>query len=535
MSKLESVERAEISAPYLEGSSKVLTPEALEIVATLDRQFSSHVSELMKERAERQKLIDSGVLPDFPEDNWVRTSEWSVSKIPKDLLDRRVEITGPAGDRKMVINALNSGASTYMADFEDSLSPTWEQIILGQLNLMDVVDKTIRLVTPEGKVYALGEETATLIVRPRGLHLLEKHFLVQGKPVTAPLFDFGVFLHHNAGKLRKQGSGPYFYLPKLEGAKEARLWEHVLSSAEDYLGLSRGTIKVTVLIETLPAAFEMDEILYELRRHIVGLNCGRWDYMFSFIKKLKNHPHFVLPERSQLTMDKGFLAPYVDLLIKTCHRRGAYAIGGMSAYIPVKDNQAANNAALAKVSADKKREFALGHDGTWVAHPGLVGIAMDAFSRMDGPNQLRVRRFEVTVTRDDLLLVPRGTITMEGVVLNVNVGLRYLESWLSGRGSVPINNLMEDAATTEICRAQLWQWVRNRVTLADGRTVTAKMVRDLITDQVALMSNARGQAEAEKVQLAGKLFAQMATAEEFPEFITIPAYDELLAIEGRRP
>ncbi|MDA4126629.1 MAG: malate synthase A [Thaumarchaeota archaeon] len=534
MSTLESVERAEVVAPNLDGSSKILTPEALEFVAALDRTFSPLVSVLLRERAERQKLIDSGVLPDFPADTGVRTSDWSVSEIPTDLLDRRVEITGPAGDRKMVINALNSRASTYMADFEDSLSPTWEQIVQGQVNLREVVDGTIRLVTPEGKVYALREETATLIVRPRGLHLLEKHVLVEGKPVIASFFDFSLFLHHNAGKLRKQGSGPYFYLPKLEGAKEARLWEQVLSAAEDYLGLSRGTIKVTVLIETLPAAFEMDEMLYELRRHIVGLNCGRWDYMFSYIKKLKSHPQFVLPDRSQLTMDQGFLAPYVDLLIKTCHRRKAYAIGGMSAYIPVKDDEAANNDALAKVRADKEREFALGHDGTWVAHPGLVGIAMDAFSRMVGPNQLRVRRNDVSVSRDDLLRVPQGTITMEGVATNVSVGLRYLESWLTGKGCVPINNLMEDAATTEICRAQLWQWVKNRAILADGRMVTSKMVQDLISSQVTSLSSARSQADAGEVLLAGKLFAQMATAEEFPEFITIPAYEELLASEGRR-
>jgi malate synthase len=533
LSTLESVERAEVVAPDIEGSSRVLTPEALELVAALDRRFSPQILALLQERAERQKVIDSGVLPDFPADTGIRTSDWSVSEIPTDLLDRRVEITGPAGDRKMVINALNSGASTYMADFEDSLSPTWEQIVQGQVNLMDVVNGTIRFITTEGKVYALGDETATLIVRPRGLHLLEKHVLVEGKPVSASLFDFGMFLHHNAAKLRKQGSGPYFYLPKLEGAKEARLWEQVLSAAEDYLGLSRGTIKVTALIETLPAAFEMDEMLYELRKHIVGLNCGRWDYMFSFIKKLRDHPQFVLPDRSQLTMDGGFLAPYVDLLIKTCHRRRAYAIGGMSAYVPVKDDKAANEAALARVRADKDREFALGHDGTWVAHPGLVGIAIDAFSKMVGPNQLKMRRTDVSVTREDLLRIPQGNVTMEGVVSNVSVGLRYLESWLSGRGCVPINNLMEDAATTEICRAQLWQWVRNNATLADGSTITSEMVRDLISAQVNLLTKTRSQAESEKINLAGKLFADIVSAEDFPEFITIPAYDELLALEGR--
>jgi malate synthase len=533
LTSLESIERAEVAASDLEGAQRVLTPEALELVAALDRRFSPSVSELLQGRAERQRLIDSGVLPDFPEDSGIRTSEWSVSDIPTDLLDRKVEITGPAGDRKMVINALNSGASTYMADFEDSLSPTWEQIIHGQINLMDAVDRTIRLVTPEGKVYTLGDETATLLVRPRGLHLVEKHVLVEGKPVIASFFDFAIFLHHNALKLLKQGSGPYFYLPKLEGAKEARLWEKVLSAAEDYLGLSRGIIKVTALIETLPAAFEMDEMLYELRKHIVGLNCGRWDYIFSFIKKLRSHSQFVLPDRSQLTMDKGFLAPYVDLLIRTCHRRKAYAIGGMSAYIPVKNDPTANGAALAQVRADKKREFALGHDGTWVAHPGLVSIAKEAFSPMVGPNQMRVSRNEVNVARDDLLRVPAGTITKEGVASNVTVGLLYLDSWLSGKGSVPINNLMEDAATTEICRAQLWQWVRNNATLADGRTVTAEMVQDMISNQVASLSRTKDQAEAGRVVLAGKIFARIATSEEFSEFITIPAYEELLGLERR--
>lgn len=519
-----------LPAPF-DGSTRILAPEALELVAALHRRFSQEVHGLLKERTERQNLFDSGVLPDFPEDDGVRSSEWSVADIPADLSDRRVEITGPAGDRKMVINALNSGASTFMADFEDSLSPTWEGVILGQLNLAEAVDRTIRLVTAEGKVYALKENTATLIVRPRGLHLREKHVVVGGEPVPAAFFDLGLFLHHNAEKLRKKGSGPYLYLPKLEGAKEARLWERVLSASEDYLGLPRGTIKVTVLIETLPAAFEMDEILYELQRHVVGLNCGRWDYIFSYVKKLRNRPQFVLPDRAQLTMDTGFLAPYVDLLIKTCHRRKAYAIGGMSAYVPVKGDESANRAVLEKVRADKEREFALGHDGTWVAHPGLVGIAKEAFSRMAGPNQLGVMREEVTVTRDDLLRVPRGTITAEGLASNVSVGLRYLESWLGGRGCVQINNLMEDAATAEICRAQLWQWVKNHALMSDGRAITPNAVLDLISRRVTALSNESGLKDSPRVSRAGKLFAQMVTADEFPDFITLPAYEELLAME----
>lgn len=527
----ESMERARVIAPDVAGTSRVLTSGALEFVVALHRGFSPGLHTALQEREARQRLLDLGVLPDFQSDEGIRSSEWRVAEAPADLLDRRVEITGPAGDRKMVINALNSGASTFMADFEDSLSPTWRQVVQGQVNLIDAVDGTIRLVTDEGKVYALGEKTATLIVRPRGLHLSEKHVAVGGEPVPASFFDFGLFVYHNADRLMKKGSGPYFYLPKLEGAKEAKLWEQVLSSSEDLLGLPRGTIRVTALIETLPAAFEMEEILYELREHIIGLNCGRWDYIFSFIKKLRNNPEFVLPDRAQLTMDGGFLAPYVDLLIQTCHRRRAYAIGGMSAFIPVKGDESINRAALEKVRADKEREFTLGHDGTWVAHPGLVQIAKDVFSRMTGPNQLEVRR-EVRVTRDDLLRVPKGTITKAGLSSNVGVGLRYLESWLGGRGSVPINNLMEDAATTEICRAQLWQWVKHRAHLDDGTPVTPELAREYISNQALTLSNNRSPEDASRVSLAGRMFEQMVLADEFQEFITIPAYEQLLAMEG---
>jgi malate synthase len=532
LSSLETVDRAKVSAPVVDGSERVLTPGALEFIAALHQKFSKTLAGLLQEREARQRLFDSGGLPDFPADDGTRSSEWTVAEIPSDLIDRRVEITGPAGDRKMVINAFNSGASTFMADFEDSLSPTWEQLIHGQTNLKEAVERSIRLVTQEGKVYALAEKTATLIVRPRGLHLIEKHVKVGEEPVPASFFDFGVFLINNAEALRRSGSGPYFYLPKMEGAKEARLWEQILLASEDYLGLPRGTIKVTVLIETLPAAFEMEEILFELRGHIVGLNCGRWDYMFSFIKKLRGHPKFLLPERSQLTMDGGFLAPYVDLLIKTCHKRRAYAIGGMSAFIPIKGDEAKNEAALAKVRADKDREFRLGHDGTWVAHPGLVAIAKEAFSQMKGPNQLNIKRDEVVVKRDDLLRVPAGTITNEGLDSNVSVGLRYLENWLGGKGCVPINNLMEDAATTEICRAQLWQWIKHGGRLSDGTPITKELVTGLISGQVSSLSTGLGQPDSSRIALAGRIFEQMVTNDEFVEFITIPAYDALVSREG---
>jgi malate synthase len=531
LNTLEPVESVQVNATDVPGSSRVITPEALEFVAALHRRFAFALRDILQGREAKQRFIDSGILPDFTADEGIRTSKWAVAEVPDDLLDRRVEITGPAGDRKMVINALNSGASTFMADFEDSLSPTWEQVVNGQINLMEAVERTIRLVSDEGKVYALDHKTATLIVRPRGLHLSEMHVTVGGEPVPAPFFDFGLFLYHNAEKLIKKGSGPYFYLPKLEGAREARLWEQILSASEDYLGLPRGTIRVTVLIETLPAAFEMEEILYELRRHVVGLNCGRWDYIFSYIKKLRNHPEYVLPDRAQLTMDGGFLAPYVDLLIEVCHRRGAYAIGGMSAFIPVKGDEAANEAAIKKVSEDKEREFAHGHDGTWVAHPGLVKVAKDAFSHMRGQNQLGVKG-QVKVTRDDLLRVPRGTITMAGLSSNVEVGLRYLEAWLGGRGCVPIHNLMEDAATTEICRAQLWQWVKYRARLEDGTPVTADLVRELTSRHASAISKGRSAGELARVSLAERMFLQMVLEDSFQEFITIPAYNQLISMEG---
>jgi malate synthase len=535
LSSLSSISRVEVHGRLEPGFSTVLTSDALEFVKSLQRAFSSEIKELLAERRRRQVRFDSGDFPNFLQGTeHARNSNYRIAGIPTDLLDRRVEITGPAGDRKMMINAMNSGASTYMADFEDSQAPTWRETVQGQVNLREAVLGTIRHVTPEGKVYIPKAETATLIVRPRGLHLPEKHLMIDGEPAAAALLDFGFYLYHNVDALRKKGTGPYFYLPKIESHLEARLWGKVCSRAEDYLGLGRGTIKLTVLIETLPAAFEMDEILYELRDRVVGLNCGRWDYVFSFIKTLRNHAEYLLPDRAQLTMDKGFLAAYVDLLIKTCHRRGAYAIGGMSAYVPVKTDEAANELALQKVRSDKEREVKLGHDGTWVAHPGLVELAKEIFDAgMTGANQLHVLRREVNPSREDLLQVPAGTITSAGVGTNVAVGLTYLDSWLGGRGCVSINGLMEDAATSEICRAQLWQSVRHRATLEDGRRLTAEMVRGMISNEVdRMLSTDDGAGSEARTRAAGSLFMDL-VAGEFTEFLTLPAYEELLAMEAR--
>ena len=525
-----SLERVVVRAPADRDFAEILAPDALEFVASLQRSFSHERKWLMGERKRRQALFDAGAFPDFLEETKsVRDSTWSIAGVPPDLVDRWVEITGPAGDRKMMINALNSGASTYMADFEDSQSPTWRESVGGQVNLRDAVRGEIKYVSPEGKVYLPNPKVSTLIVRPRGLHLVESHMAVEGEPVAASFFDFGLFLYHNVDALRKKGSGPYLYIPKLESHLEARLWERACSRAEELLGVPRGTIKLTVLIETLPAAFEMDEILYELRDRVVGLNCGRWDYIFSYIKKLGNHSGSLLPDRSQVTMDKGFLAAYVNLLIKTCHRRGAYAIGGMSAYIPVKTDEAANEAALQKVRADKEREARLGHDGAWVAHPGLVPIAREAFARAaSGPNQLHVLRDDVDVARRDLLASPGGSVTMAGLRTNASVGLRYLASWLDGRGCVPINGLMEDAATSEICRAQMWQWVKHGAHLDDGREVTPGMAIQVISTEAARLA----EGDAGRVRAAQKILTTLTIAENFTEFLTIPAYDELMAGES---
>jgi len=499
--------------------TEILTPEACCFLTKLAREFESRRRELLHQRQTRQRAIDAGAMPDFlPETADIRESEWTVAPIPHDLLDRRVEITGPP-DRKMIINALNSGASVFMADFEDSNSPTWKNNLEGQTNLRDAVDGTITFISPEGKRYELNDRVATLVVRPRGWHLEERHFLVDGKPISASLFDFGLYFFHNTQRLIDKGSGPYFYLPKMESHLEARLWNDVFCFAQDELGLLRGTICATVLIETILAAFEMDEILHELRWHSSGLNCGRWDYIFSFIKKFRNRPDFVLPDRSIVTMEKHFLKSYVDLLIQTCHRRGIHAMGGMAAQIPIKNDPAANEKALEKVRQDKLREVNAGHDGTWVAHPGLVPIAKEVFdTHMKAPNQIGRRREDVHVKAKDLLTVTEGQITEEGLRWNIDVGLQYLESWLRGSGCVPIYNLMEDAATAEICRSQVWQWAKHGARLSDGRPVTHEMIRQVIAEQ-------RSKLKGGRIEDAADIFLRMMTRDDFAEFLTLEAYD----------
>ena len=470
-------EGIEVLGPIGPQYDEILTPEALRFVASLQRTFGARREELLARRVEAQKRIDSGVLPDFlPETEEIRKGDWKVAPIPPGLEDRRVEITGPV-DRKMVINALNSGASVFLADFEDANSPTWANCVEGQRNLRDAIDGTIDYRAPEtGKEYRLNEKTAILMVRPRGWHLLEKHLLVDGKPCSGSLFDFGLYFFHCGKRLLAKKAWPCFYLPKLEHHLEARLWNDVFVKAQEDLGIPNGTIRATVLIETILGAFQMDEILWELKDHSAGLNCGRWDYIFSFIKRLGRLPGFLLPDRGLVTMEKHFLASYVTLLIRTCHRRGIHAMGGMAAQIPIKNDPAANEAALAKVRADKLREVKAGHDGTWVAHPGLVPIAMEIFDAgMPQPNQIATAMPTAEITAKDLLTVPEGPVTEKGLRQNLNVGILYLEAWLRGNGCVPLYNLMEDAATSEISRTQVWQWLKNRVTLADGRTLTPEL------------------------------------------------------------
>jgi malate synthase len=508
------------AVPSVEVESQVLTADAREFLSELARKFEKRRQELLARRRVRQKEIDGGHLPDFlAETAEVRKGDWRVAPIPADLRDRRVEITGPV-DRKMIINALNSGANVFMADFEDSNSPTWQNNIEGQANLQDAVRRTISFVSPEGKKYALNPQVATLLVRPRGWHLNERHFQVDGAPISGSLFDFGLYFFHNAKELIRRGTGPYFYLPKMESHLEARLWNDVFCIAQDRLGIARGTIRATVLIETILAAFEMDEILYELREHSSGLNCGRWDYIFSYIKKFRNRPDFVLPDRSMVTMEKHFLKSYVELLIRTCHRRGIHAMGGMAAQIPIKNDPGANEKALEKVRQDKLREVHAGHDGTWVAHPGLVPIAKEIFdAHMKGANQIDRVLDDVHITPKDLLAVTEGKITEQGLKWNIDVGLQYLESWLRGNGCVPIYNLMEDAATAEICRAQVWQWVRHGARLSDGgRPITQEMVRACIAEQKKKLTGARAED-------AGAIFDRMMTSADFPEFLTLVAYD----------
>ena len=523
----------EILGPIKPGFDEILTPEALAFIAELEGRFGSERLRLLDVRQKRQALIDAGERPDFlPETKPIRDADWKIAPLPHDLLDRRVEITGPV-ERKMVINALNSGARVFMADFEDASCPSWTNLIEGQINVRDAVRRTISHEDPAtGKKYALNEKVAVLKVRPRGWHLDEKHVRYEGEAISGALFDFGLYVFHNAKELLARGSGPYFYLPKIESHFEARLWREVFVVAEDYLGLPHGTIKATVLIETILAAFEMDEILYELRDHSAGLNCGRWDYIFSFIKKFRNDPAAVMPDRSTVTMDVHFLQSYSLLAVKTCHRRNAPAIGGMAAFIPVKDNPEANEAVFSKIRADKEREASNGHDGTWVAHPGLVPVAMEVFDAyMPNQNQIHRRRDDVRVTAADLLAVPKGPKTEGGLRQNVAVGIGYVEAWLRGVGCVPLFNLMEDAATAEISRTQVWQWLHHGAALDDGRTVTLELVDQVIAEELAAWKGRLGDAAfaAGRWDDAAALFRDLVARREFTEFLTLPAYDRIVA------
>ena len=518
-----------ITGAYVDGCESVFTQEALAFVAGLARKFTARRDELLAARVKVQEKLNKGELLDFlPETKDARSGDWKIAGIPADLQDRRVEITGPV-ERKMVINALNSGAKVFMADFEDSLSPVWEAVVQGQVNMRDAVNRTITYTSQEGREYKLNKDTAVLIVRPRGWHLNEKHILVDGKEVPGAFVDFGIYFYNNAKKLLKHNTGPYFYLPKTEHYKEAELWRDIFNYAEDTLKLERGTIKVTLLIETINAAFQMDEIIYVLRDYCVALNCGRWDYIFSFIKKFHSRPDFVLPERAQVTMTTHFLRSYSQLLIKTTHRRGAMAMGGMSAFIPVKGDEAANEKAIAAVRADKEREAGDGHDGTWVAHPGLVPIAKEVFDRiMPNANQLDKKREDVNVTAKDLLQIPQGNITEAGLRNNISVGLQYVAAWLGGNGCVPINNLMEDAATAEISRSQIWQWVHHHSKLSDGRQVTFELFKQLLGEETAVVKDKSGKAyDAGLFARASSLLEELVKQKEFTEFLTLPGYKAL--------
>jgi malate synthase len=520
-----------VTAPISSDFAEILTPAALNFVATLARACTATRAELLQRRQQRQQRIDAGEQPDFlPDTIDIREGDWTIAPVPADLLDRRVEITGPV-DRKMIINALNSGAKVFMADFEDANAPNWENTIRGQINLRDAIAGSIDFVSPEGKAYRLKPTIATLMVRPRGWHLHDKHVLIDDQPVPGGVLDFGLFMFHNARALIEKGSGPYFYLPKLESHREARLWNDLFVLAQQELGIPRGTIKATVLIETILAAFEMNEILYELREHSAGLNCGRWDYIFSYIKKFRNQPQCILPDRAQVTMTTHFMRSYSLLAIQTCHRRKAHAVGGMSAFIPVKSDPEANERAFEQVRADKQREATDGHDGTWVAHPGLVPVALEVFDRvMPQPHQIDKRREDPHISAADLLQVPEGTITEAGLRTNVSVGVQYLAAWLDGAGAVPINNLMEDAATCEISRAQLWQWIRHpKGVLTDGRTVTIELFRQVLAEELNQIRAQVGdeQFQQRKYQLAGQLFDSITTDDQFVEFLTLPAYQYL--------
>ncbi|ULH14153.1 malate synthase A (plasmid) [Deinococcus sp. KNUC1210] len=510
----------DLTAAVSSDAAAILTDEALAFVAALHRQFEPRRRELLAAREARQLRIDAGEQPDFlPETAEIRHGNWKIAPLPADLQDRRVEITGPV-DRKMIINALNSGARVFMADFEDASSPTWENCTQGQVNLRDAVRREISL-DQNGKQYRLNERTAVLLVRPRGWHLPEKHLTVDGDEVAGAFFDFGLYFFHNAHELLARGSGPYFYLPKMESHLEARLWNDVLSYAEEQLGVLHGSSKATVLIETILAAFEMDEILYELRDHSAGLNCGRWDYIFSFIKKFRQDGNKLLPDRARVTMATHMMESYSKLAIQTCHKRGAPAIGGMSAFIPVKNDEAANERAFAQVRADKEREAGNGHDGTWVAHPGMVALATEVFDQlMPTPNQIDSGKQQgIQVSAKDLLTPPEAVVTEAGVRTNISVGVQYLAAWLRGSGAVPIHNLMEDAATAEISRAQLWQWLHHSVTLDDGRVLTQALMDELFADELSKLGP--------DVAHAGPLFRDVATRTPLVEFLTLPGYQEL--------
>ncbi len=504
----------------------IFTPDLIDFLVALHQNFNHQRLELLKERKRNQQAFDQGTLPEFlKETEEIRNTDWVCASLPEDLLDRRVEITGPV-DRKMIINALNSGAFTFMADFEDSSSPTWENCIQGQVNLSDAINRTIDFVNEKGKSYTLNEKTAVLLVRPRGLHLPEKHIEINGEEASGSLTDFGIYFFRNAKKLLENGTGPYFYLPKLEHYKEARWWNEVFVFAQNYLGIPQGTIKATVLIETITASFQIDEILFELKDHSAGLNCGRWDYIFSYIKKFRNLPEFIVPDRDQVTMTSPFMSAYSKRVIEICHKRNVHAIGGMAAQIPVKDDDEANNIAFEKVKSDKEREVKNGHDGTWVAHPALVSVAKEIFDQyMPSKNQID-KKFEYHITESDLLEIPKGDITEKGVRKNINVGILYLESWLMGVGAAAIYNLMEDAATAEISRTQIWQWLKNEAILSDDRTLTRNMILQWENEEMDNIEKYVGEARFRngKFNLAKELFNELIFSKNFEEFLTLKAY-----------
>jgi malate synthase len=507
---------------------EILTDEALTFITVLHEKFNEERLTLLESRVNQQKVFDEGKFPAFPtETAAIRDNEWTAGTIPHDLQDRRVEITGPV-DKKMIINALNSGAKTFMADLEDSNAPTWKNTIEGQQNLIEANKKTISLVDlKRAKTYALNQETAVLLVRPRGLHLNERHIIINNQKASGSLVDFGLYVFHNTQTMMQNRTAPYFYLPKLEHYLEARWWNKVFEFAQEYLEVPNGTFKATVLVETITASFQLDEIIFELKDHIVGLNCGRWDYIFSYIKKFRNHPNFVVPNRDQVTMTTPFMDAYSKLVIQRCHKRGILAIGGMAAQIPIKNDEKANDAALEKVRKDKEREVKNGHDGTWVAHPALVAVAMAEFNKhMPTPNQLHVTRDDISITEQDLVEIPKGTVTEDGIRKNINVGILYTEAWLRGHGAVALYNLMEDAATAEISRTQIWQWLHNEVVIEDGRTFNVTLYKDIFDDEVEKIITEFGEENIKnsKFELAIELFNKLVISQEFEEFLTLPAY-----------